>query len=126
VQLDVRVYPLADPIGSTKAFASVGVEDMVAIRGIRIVEGEKGAFVSMPQSKDKDGGYHDIAFPMNGELRKEMNKAILSEYKSLDMGHDRGKRSLEEGLKQGAEKAAAHSAQPRATAAKSRGGSMLD
>ena len=125
VLLDVKVYPIDDPQGSTKAFASVGVEDIVAIRGIRIVEGNKGIFVSMPQSKDKDGDYHDIAFPMNGDLRREMNKAILSEFKGLDKSHDR-KPSLAEGLKTGSEKAAAYAAVPRAAVAKSHGGGVLD
>ena len=128
VQLDIRVYLINEPKGSTRAFASVGVHEMVAIRGIRVVEGEKGLFVSMPQSKDKDGDYHDIAFPMNSDLRKEINKAILDEYKSLEKSCER-KPSLADGLKHGTEKAAAYCAAPRATGtavAKSYGGSVLD
>ena len=83
-KLDVRVYPLKenpDNPNATKAFASVTVDDMIAIKGIRVVEGTKGPFVTMPQSKDNEGNYHDIAFPVNGDLRKAMNKAILDEYK---------------------------------------------
>ena len=83
IKLDVRVYPLDNPQGNTKAFANVGIEDLVAINGIRVVSGEKGDFVAMPQSKDKDGNYHDIAFPINGDLRKEMNKAVLDKYKEV-------------------------------------------
>ena len=83
IKLDVRVYPLDNPQGNTKAFANVGIEDLVAINGIRVVNGEKGDFVAMPQSKDKDGNYHDIAFPINGDLRKEMNKAVLDKYKEV-------------------------------------------
>jgi stage V sporulation protein G len=83
INLDVRVYPIEDPKGSTLAFASVGIEDLVAITGIRVVSGEKGNFVAMPQSRDKDGNYHDIAFPINGELRRELNKAVLDEYQEV-------------------------------------------
>jgi stage V sporulation protein G len=83
IKLDVRVYPLDNPQGTTKAFANVGVEDLVAINGIRVVSGEKGDFVAMPQSKDKNGEYHDIAFPINGDLRKELNKAVLDKYKEV-------------------------------------------
>jgi len=83
-KLDVRVFPLENqPENSTKAFASVTIEDLVAIKGIRIVEGSKGHFVTMPQSKDKDGNFHDIAFPVTGDLRKAMNKAILDEFKEV-------------------------------------------
>ena len=83
IKLDVRVYPLDNPQGSTKAFANVGIEDLVAINGIRVVGGEKGDFVAMPQSKDKEGNYHDIAFPINGELRKELNKAVIDKFKEV-------------------------------------------
>ena len=96
-KLDVKVYPLNDPNNSTKAFANVTVADAVAIRGIRVIEGEKGLFVSMPQSKDKEGKYHDIAFPVNSELRKALNKAVVDEYKSAA-------KSLENGMKRAAEK----------------------
>ena len=51
-KLDVRVYPLTDQNNSTKAFASISVEDLIAIKGIRVVDGSKGLFVTMPQSRD--------------------------------------------------------------------------
>ncbi|MCL2775744.1 MAG: SpoVG family protein, partial [Oscillospiraceae bacterium] len=73
------------------------------------VNGEKGLFVTMPQSKDKDGNYHDIAFPINGELRKEINKVVLDEYKAAEKSADR-KSTLADGLRNGAEKAAEYNA----------------
>ena len=82
IRLDVRVYPIDEPKGNTLAFANVGIEDLVAISGIRVVNGKNGLFVDMPQSKDKNGEYHDIAFPVNSGLRKELNKAVLAEYES--------------------------------------------
>jgi len=107
VKLDVRIYPLDEPKGSTKAFASIGMDNIAAIRGIRVVEGEKGMFVTMPQSKDNDGEYHDIAFPLNGDLRKEINKAIIKEYEAVEKAAER-KPSLAEGLRDGAVRAAEH------------------
>jgi len=81
--LDVRVYPLNDQNNNTRAFASLSVDDLIAIKGIRVVEGSKGLFVTMPQSKDQDGNYHDIAFPLTADLRKAVNKAILDEYHTV-------------------------------------------
>ncbi|MCL2516933.1 MAG: SpoVG family protein [Oscillospiraceae bacterium] len=125
IQLDIRVYPLEEPKGSTKAFASVGIDDMAAIRGIRVVEGEKGLFVTMPQSKDSEGEYHDIAFPLNGDLRKEISKAVLKEYETAEKTVDR-KPSLAEGLRDGAARAAEQTTAPRAAAAKSHGSGVLE
>ena len=81
-KIDVRVYPIPDPQSNTKAFASVAIDDLIVIRGIRIVEGKKGLFVTMPQSQDKDKNYRDIAFPICGELRKAINKSVLELYDS--------------------------------------------
>ena len=85
VNLDVRVFPLDKSRNNTLAFASVAFnvdgEDVMAIRGLRIVDSEeKGLFVSMPQSKDKDNKFHDVAFPLTKELRKEISKSVLAEY----------------------------------------------
>ena len=90
-KLDVRVYPIDEPKGNTMAFASVAVDDLIAIRGIRVIEGEKGLFVSMPQSLNtKTNEFSDIAFPLTAELRAEMTAAILDEYEvtaQLDPEH---------------------------------------
>jgi len=82
VKLDVRVYPIDEPKGSTVAFANVGIADSVAVSGIRVVMGSKGPFVSMPQSQDKDGNYHNYATVNNDAVKKAMDKAILAEFKS--------------------------------------------
>ncbi|GHU35977.1 hypothetical protein FACS1894105_05580 [Clostridia bacterium] len=103
VKLDVRVYPIEDSGNNVKAFANVGIEDLVAINGIRVVDSEKGMFVSMPQSKDREGKYRDIAFPINGELRKELNKAVLDAYRETI---PEKKQSIGERLNEGAEKVA--------------------
>ena len=114
---------MATRIARTTAPNSVGVDELAAIRGIRVVEGEKGLFVTMPQSKDSGGEYHDIAFPLNGDLRKEITRAVLSEYKAAEKTAER-KPSLSEGLRDGAARAAEHIAAPRESAAKSRPGML--
>lgn len=77
---EVRVFPLSKKDSNLKAFASVTIDDAVCITGIRIVEGKMGLFVSMPQSKDNEGEYHDVAFPITKEAREEMQDAVLDAY----------------------------------------------
>jgi len=111
VALDVKVFPVAEPKGDTLAFASVGMNDIAAIRGIRVVNSEKGMFVCMPQSKDKEGNYHDVAFPLTGDLRKAISKAVLDEFKQQTSERKQGiGERLEEGKAQAAEYAANASA----------------
>ena len=115
VKLDVKVYPINEPKGDTLAFASVGLDDEVAIRGIRVVNGSKGQFVSMPQSKDKNGEYHDVAFPLSGDLRKAVSKAILAEYKQQTAERKQGiGERIAEGMEQAAQYAANRPMQPSA------------
>ena len=106
VKLDVRAYPIAEPKNNTLAFASVTVNDMIAINGIRVVSSEKGLFTTMPQTKDTKGEYRDIAFPVMKGLRQEINKAILDEYAVQIERGAHAKASVKEQLKEGVEKSA--------------------
>ena len=109
ISVDARAYPIEKPQGSTVSFASVTLqvdgEDLVAIRGVRVVEGEKGLFVAMPQTQDRNKEFHDVAFPLTADLRKEMNRAVLDAYQA-EVG-DR-KQSIGNKIKQGKEKASQH------------------
>jgi DNA-binding cell septation regulator SpoVG len=78
--LDVRVYLIDEPKGNTLAFASVAVDDLAVIRGVRVVNDKDGLFVSMPQSQDNKGLYHDIAFLLEKERQQEISNAVLDEF----------------------------------------------
>ena len=108
VKIEAKVYPIEEPKGNTLAFASVSLDDTVAIRGIRVVNSEKGNFVSMPQSKDNEGNFHDVAFPLSGDLRREISRAVLTEHKAMTAER---KQSFGERLSEGAERAAQHNAE---------------
>ena len=78
-KLDVRAYPIKEPKGKTVAFASVTINDMIAINGIQVVDGRNGLFAQMPQTK-VGNEYKDIAFPVTKDLRLQLNKAIVDTY----------------------------------------------
>jgi len=101
IKIDARAYPIAEPKGSTVAFASVTINDMFAVRGIKVVNGENGIFASMPGMKDGKGGYQDVCFPTTKELRAEINGAVVAAYNSaLEKGaHE--KTSVRDQIKEG-------------------------
>ena len=81
----VSVYTLNDSNSKTVALATVTIADCLVLTGLRIVKGNKGMFVSMPQRKlskpDKNGNeYADIFFPVTHNFREELNNAVLDEY----------------------------------------------
>jgi stage V sporulation protein G len=79
-KVEARAYPIAEPKSNTLAFASVNIDDKFAINGIRVVSGENGLFVAMPQTRDNKGDYRDVCFPVTAELRKQIGDTVLSEY----------------------------------------------
>jgi stage V sporulation protein G len=124
VQLDMRVYPLDDPKGNVQAFASLSVDNLIAIRGVRVIEGDEGLFVAMPQTQDKRLEYHDVAFPLTKELRDEITKIAIDKFENPDRAAER-KPSLTDKLAAGADKAAGHTA-PERVAAKSKNAGVLE
>lgn len=82
---NVSVYTLNDSNSKTVALATVTIADCLVLTGLKIVNGKKGMFVSMPQRKlskpDKNGNeYADIFFPVTHDFREDLNNAILDEY----------------------------------------------
>jgi len=76
---DVKIQSIR-PEGTLRATATVNINDAFAIRGIKLMEGSKGLFVSMPSYKAGNGEYKDICFPCTAEARKEFDQAVLSAY----------------------------------------------
>ena len=63
-----------------KAFASITFDDCFVVRGLKVINGSQGYFVSMPSRKRKDGSYQDIAHPINNEMRKEIEDKVLDTF----------------------------------------------
>ena len=63
-----------------KAFANVTFDNAFVIRGMKIISGNKGLFISMPSKKRPDGTYQDIAHPVNSEMRRFLEQSVLKAY----------------------------------------------
>ncbi|MDD4511207.1 MAG: SpoVG family protein [Oscillospiraceae bacterium] len=79
MQFDVRIYPVKTD-GALKANASVNINGFIAVTNVRVLEGTKGTFVSLPQYKGRNGEYKDICFPCTREAKAAFDKAVLSAY----------------------------------------------
>jgi stage V sporulation protein G len=63
-----------------KAFANVTFDEEFVIRGLKIINGNNGYFVSMPSRKRADGTHQDICHPINNSMREKIEKAVLAAY----------------------------------------------
>ena len=74
-----KMYRLPDA-GNLKAFADVSVNDALVIRGIRLVEGKKGLFVSMPQEQGKDNRWYDQVVCRSVIVHQDLTEKVLEHY----------------------------------------------
>ncbi|MBN2226538.1 MAG: SpoVG family protein [candidate division Zixibacteria bacterium] len=63
-----------------KGFANVTFNNAFVIRGMKIISGNKGYFVSMPSRKRPDGTHQDVAHPINNETRRMIEERVLAAY----------------------------------------------
>ena len=78
MQVDVKIHSL-HASGPVLADASVNLNGCFAIRGVKVVDGTNGPFVSMPSYKGRDG-YKDICFPCTKEFHQQFHQAVLDAY----------------------------------------------
>ncbi len=71
-----------DGDSSLKAYADVTFGDAFIVKGLRVVEGKNGLFVSMPSRKAKNGKWYDTAYPLTKEFRQLLNEIVLETYES--------------------------------------------
>ncbi len=65
-----------------KAFASITLDNCFVVRGLKVINGSQGYFVSMPSRRHKDGTYRDIAHPINNDMRKLIEDRVLDSFEA--------------------------------------------
>lgn len=76
---EVKVFPSKEN-GRLKAYATIVFDDNFIVRDLKIIEGNKGLFVSMPSRRRKDGSFRDIVHPLNSEMRSVIEQKVIAEY----------------------------------------------
>jgi stage V sporulation protein G len=74
----VRLYRFEGE-SKIKAFCDVSVGDFI-VKGLKVLEGKNGLFLSMPQEKSKDGKWYNTFFPATKEARQLLTDLVLEAY----------------------------------------------
>jgi stage V sporulation protein G len=80
---EVKVFPAKDTTGRLKAYASIVLDKDFIVRNLKLIEGTKGLFVSMPSRRRKDGSFRDIVHPLNADMRKRIEESVIIEYNKI-------------------------------------------
>ena len=90
----VKVTPLKREDSSLRGIGRIYLDDSFVISNVRMIEGKKGMFISMPDyrtDKIKDGKpiYREIVFPVTKEFREKLYGEFDKEYeKEKQKGKD--------------------------------------
>jgi DNA-binding cell septation regulator SpoVG len=100
---EVKVFPLKNPKGSLKAFGSLVIEDQIEVKGFRIMDGQYGLWVAVPQKEgkpDEQGKrtwWPDVIFLEEkeedqkfGALQHSINQAFIAKFESVSRSSSRG------------------------------------
>lgn len=80
---EVKVFPAKDTTGRLKAYASIVLDKDFIVRNLKLIEGVKGLFVSMPSRRRKDGTFRDIVHPLNADMREKIEESVILEYNKI-------------------------------------------
>lgn len=73
--------------GNVKAIASVSLDGMFVVKNLKVMDGKKGMFISMPQESypDRDGNtrYSNTFFALTNSARMLLQETVLDAYKLL-------------------------------------------
>lgn len=68
----------------TKAFIDLELDDTLVIKGLTLVEGKDGLFLSFPSKKGKDGKYYNSVYSLDKEWGNLLQDACIKKYKECN------------------------------------------
>jgi len=80
IELSVKRIVKFDGNGSLKAFCDLAVGEMFLIRSVKVIEGLKGLFVSMPREQGRNGQWYEVVGMLNKEAKTEVTRVVMEAY----------------------------------------------
>jgi stage V sporulation protein G len=75
-----RIHKLDPQIRNIKAFADIEVGGAILVKGLQVLDGKNGLFVSMPRQKGKDNKWYETVRAMTPEVKDRVVSAVLEAY----------------------------------------------
>ena len=80
VELEVKRVTKLNGNGTIKAFCDIAIARAYLIKGVKVVHGKNGVFVSLPREQGKDGKWYETVVPLTKEARERMSEAVLEAF----------------------------------------------
>lgn len=72
----------------TKAFIDLVLDGTLVIKGLTLVEGNNGLFLSFPSTKAKDGNYYNSVYSFDKEWTKLLQDACVKKYNECNQNSE--------------------------------------
>ncbi len=83
--LDIKVNRMNrfdDPDKNLKAFVDIEVNDSLLVKGLRVMNGQKGLFVTMPRQKGKDEKWYETVRVLSPAVKDQITETVLGAYEA--------------------------------------------
>ncbi len=80
MELSVKRLVKFDGEGSLKAYCDLAIGDQFLVKGLRVVQGKNGLFVSMPREQGKDQKWYDNVVLLTDETKTDVSRVVLAAY----------------------------------------------
>ena len=80
LEFDVKRIVTFDGEGALKAYCDLAISEAVLIKGLRVVSGKHGLFVSMPRQQGRDKKWYDSVVLLKDEAKDEISRAVMDAY----------------------------------------------
>lgn len=80
IKITCRPY---DGNSKTKAFIELCLDETLIIKGMTLVEGSRGLFLSFPSTKGKDGKYYNSIYSMDKVFTGQLEEACIKKYNEV-------------------------------------------
>lgn len=97
---NVQVFPFKEGphMGHMKALANIVLNDQLHMRGLRVMEGEYGLFVSYPTDPFfKGDAFRSLFNPITRQLREHIETCVLTAYQDALLGKENANDASAEG-----------------------------
>ncbi len=81
MELAVKRLVKFDGEGSLRAYCDLVISDTFLVKGLRVVDGKNGLFVSMPRQQTKQGKWFDSVETLTKETKSEVDRIVLDAYR---------------------------------------------
>ena len=80
--MDIEIIDIRKITGDSnlKAFADIKMGGCMVIKGLTVIHGKNGLFVSMPKKQSKDGRWFEIFTPLDDFFKRDIQDKVMEAY----------------------------------------------